>query len=130
MHATPDSSRDIHILELIIARLTATAIAVVAFVFVVVVVAAVPFVVVVVVVVVVVFVVVVVGGGASSVASCGRWRPARPQAPAGGTTLNSCSSGSPNGAPGAAAGLPSELTGSHWPLFHLRWRFQFRSTRS
>ena len=85
MHATPDSSRDIHILELIIARLTATAIAVVAFVFVVVVVAAVPFVVVVVVVVVVF--VVVVGGGASSVASCGRWRPARPQAPAGGTTL-------------------------------------------
>ena len=129
MHATPDSSRDIHILELIIARLTATAIAVVAFVFVVVVVAAVPFVVVVVV-VVVVFVVVVVGGGASSVASCGRWRPARPQAPAGGTTLNSCSSGSPNGAPGAAAGLPSELTGSQWPSFHLRWRFQFRSTRS
>ena len=128
MHATPDSSRDIHILELIIARLTATAIAVVAFVFVVVVVAAVPFVVVVVV-VVVVFVVVVVGGGASSVASCGRWRPARPQAPAGGTTLNSCSSGSPNGAPGAAAGLPSELTGSQWPSFHLRWRFQFGSTR-
>ena len=120
VHATPDSSRDLQILELIVA--------VVAFVFVVVVVVAVPFVVVVV--VVVVFVVVVVGGGgASSVASCRR-RPARPQAPTGGTTLNSCSSGSPNGAPGAAAGLPSELTGSQWPSFHLRWRFQFGSTRS